>query len=118
MGTYDLQHHPQHQRENDLITVTKFFELFGVWLPSLVPVLVNRAAENQFKITMVGIYSGFAYFMLILAAGFSVFGFFNMRERVPAMSLEEMNETSVLESIKNIFSNRTAARYNPCRVLQ
>ena len=44
--------------------------------------------------------------MLILAAFFAVFGFFNMRERVPLMSREEMNETSVLESIKQIFTNR------------
>ena len=43
---------------------------------------------------------------MILCAGFSVFGFFNMRERVPLMSREEMNETSVLQSIKEIFSNR------------
>ena len=55
---------------------------------------------------MEGVYSGFAYFMLILAAVFAVFGFFNMRERVPLMSREEIKETSVLESLKNIITNR------------
>ena len=44
--------------------------------------------------------------MLILAAVFAVFGFFNMRERVPLMSREEIKETSVLESLKNIITNR------------
>ncbi len=97
---------PNTNERNNLITITKFFELFGVWLPSLVPVLVTVMPKISPKFTMVGVYSGFAYFMLILAAFFAVFGFFNMRERVPLMSREEMNETSVLESIKNIFSNR------------
>jgi len=97
---------PNTDERNNLITLSKFFELFGVWLPSLVPVLVTLLPKLSSKITMTGVYSGFAYFMLLLAAAFSVFGFFNMRERVPLMSREEMKETSVLESIKNIFTNR------------
>lgn len=97
---------PNTNERNNLITITKFFELFGTWLPSLVPVLVTILPKINSRITMKGVYSGFAYFMLILAAGFSIFGFFNMRERVPLMSREEMRETSVLESIKNIFTNR------------
>lgn len=32
---------PNTDERNDLITITKFFELFGTWLPSLVPVLVT-----------------------------------------------------------------------------
>ncbi|MBE6742109.1 MAG: hypothetical protein E7570_07385 [Ruminococcaceae bacterium] len=97
---------PNTNERNNLITITKFFELFGTWLPSLVPVLVTVLPKINSKITMKGVYSGFAYFMLILAAAFSIFGFFNMRERVPLMSRAEMKETSVLESIKNIFTNR------------
>ena len=97
---------PNTNERNNLITITKFFELFGTWLPSLVPILVTLLPKINSKISMQGVYSGFAYFMLILAAAFSVFGFFNMRERVPLMSREEMNETSFLESIKNIFTNR------------
>lgn len=97
---------PNNDERNNLITTTKFFELFGTWLPSLVPVFVQLLPKVNKNITMQGVYSGFAYCMLILCAGFSVFGFFNMRERVPLMSREEMNETSVLQSIKEIFSNR------------
>lgn len=97
---------PNVNERNNLITTTKFFELFGTWLPSLVPVLVTLLPKVNSKFTMKGIYSGFAYFMLILAAVFTVFGFFNMRERVPLMSREEMNETSILESFKHIFTNR------------
>ncbi|MGN0459196.1 MAG: MFS transporter [Eubacterium sp.] len=97
---------PNTNERNNLITITKFFELFGTWLPSLVPVLVTLLPKLSPSFTMKGIYSGFAYFMLALAAAFSVFGFFNMRERVPLMSREEMKETSILESIKQIFTNR------------
>lgn len=97
---------PNNDERNNLITTTKFFELFGTWLPSLVPVLVELLPKINKNITMESVYSGFAYFMLILAALFAVFGFFNVRERVPMMSREEMNETSVLQSIKEIFSNR------------
>ena len=97
---------PNNDERNNLITTSKFFELFGVWLPSLVPILVQFLPKLNPKITMGGVYSGFAYFMLILASGFSIFGFFNMRERVPLQSRDEMNETSVLESIKQIFTNR------------
>lgn len=97
---------PNTDERNNLITITKFVELFGTWIPSLVPVLVTLLPKINEKITMKGIYTGFAYFMLILASVFTVYGFFNMRERVPLMSREEMNETSVFESIKNIFTNR------------
>lgn len=97
---------PNTDERDNLITTTKFFELFGTWLPSLVPVLVTILPKVNSKITMQGVYSSFARFMLILAAGFAVFGFFNMRERVPLMSREEMKETSVLESVKNIITNR------------
>lgn len=97
---------PNTDERDNLITTTKFFELFGTWLPSLVPVLVTLLPKINSKITMKGVYSGFAYFMLILAASFAVFGFFNMRERIPLMSRQEMKETSVLESVKNIITNR------------
>lgn len=97
---------PNNNERNNLITTSKFFELFGVWLPSLVPVLVQFLPKISSKISMQGVYTGFAYFMITIAASFSVFGFFNMRERVPLQSREEMNKTSVLESIKQIFTNR------------
>ncbi len=97
---------PNTDERDNLITTTKFFELFGTWLPSLVPILVTVLPKINKNITMQGVYTGFAYFILILAAAFAVFGCFNMRERVPLMSRQEMNETSVFASIKNIFTNR------------
>ncbi len=97
---------PNNDERNNLITISKFFELFGVWLPSLVPILVQFLPKINSSINMKGVYTSFAYFMVIISAGFTIFGFFNMRERVPLQSREEMNETSVLESIKQIFTNR------------
>lgn len=97
---------PNVKERNNLITTMKFFELFGVWLPSLVPVFADFLPEINSNISMQEIYSWFAYFILILVAVFAIFGFFNMRERVPLQSREEMKETSVLESIKQIFTNR------------
>lgn len=97
---------PNINERDRLITVTKFFELFGTWLPSLVPIFVTVVPKINTNISMKSIYSGFARFMLILAATFAIFGFFNMRERVPLMSREEMRKTSVLESLKNIATNK------------
>lgn len=97
---------PNNDERNNLITTSKFFELFGVWLPSLVPILVQFLPKINPAINMKGVYTGFAYFMVVISAGFAIFGFFNMRERVPLQSREEMNQTSVLESIKQIFTNR------------
>ncbi len=97
---------PNTDERNNLITTTKFFELFGDWIPSFVPIFVEILPRISSKFTMQGIYSFFAYFILILAAAFSIFGFFNMRERIPLQSREKMNETSVFESIKQIFTNR------------
>lgn len=97
---------PNDNERNNLITTSKFFELFGTWVPSLVPILVSVLPKVSPKITMSGVYTGFAYFMVAMVVVFAVYGFFNMRERVPLQSREEMNETSVLESIKQIFTNR------------
>lgn len=97
---------PNVNERNNLITTTKFFELFGTWIPSLVPVFVTLIPKLTDKISMLDIYSGFAKFMLVLSAAFAIFGCFNMRERVPLMSRDEMKETSVLESLKNIITNR------------
>lgn len=97
---------PNMNERNNLITTTKFFELFGTWLPSFLPIFVQFMPKLSPSITSAGVYKGFAYFMLIFAAAFAVFGFFNMRERIPLQSREEMNKTSVWGSLKNIISNR------------
>ncbi len=97
---------PNENERNNLITTTKFVEIFGDVIPSLVPIFVEILPRINSKVTMQSVYSGFAYFILIMAASFSVFGFFNMRERVPLQSREKMKEVSVLESVKQIFTNR------------
>ncbi len=97
---------PNINERNSLITTTKFFELFGTWLPSLLPFIVTFAPKINPNVSNMSIYKGFAYFMLIFAASFAVMGFFNMRERIPLQSREEMNQTSVLKSLKNIITNR------------
>lgn len=97
---------PNINERNNLITITKFFELFGTWLPSFLPFFVTLLPKISPSITNTSVYKGFAYFMLIFSAAFAVFGFFNMRERVPLQSREEMNKTSVWGSMKNIITNR------------
>lgn len=97
---------PNINERNSLITTTKFFELFGVWLPSFLPFILTGLPKISPNVSQTGIYKGFAGFMLIFSAFFAVYGFFNMRERIPLQSREEMKKTSVWGSLKNIFTNR------------
>lgn len=97
---------PNENERNNLITTAKFFEIFGDVIPSLTPVFVEVLPKISTKFTMQGIYTGFSYFIFAMVAFFAIFGFFNMRERIPLQSREQMNETPVLESIKQIFTNR------------
>lgn len=97
---------PNTTERNNLITTTKFVELFGVWLPSFLPIMVTVMPKISPAFSMQGIYSGFAVFMLIFAAVFAVFGFFNIRERVPMRSREEIKQVSVWMSFKTVFKNR------------
>ena len=102
--TYNIT--PNMNERNNLITTTKFFELFGTFIPSLLPVLVKFIPKANPDITNSDVYKAFAVFMLIFSASFAVYGFFNMRERIPLQSREEMNQTSVWGSMKNIITNR------------
>ena len=102
--TYNIT--PNINERNNLITTTKFFELFGTFIPSLLPVLVKFVPKANPSITNSDVYKAFAVFMLLFSASFAVYGFFNMRERIPLQSREEMNKTSVWGSIKNIITNR------------
>ena len=97
---------PNTNERNDLIITMKFVELFGVWLPSFLPIFVTVMPKISPVFSMQGIYSGFATFMLVFAAVFAIFGFFNMRERVPMRSREEINEVSVWKSFKTVFKNK------------
>lgn len=97
---------PNENERNNLITTAKFFEIFGDVIPSLTPVFVEILPRLNKNITMQGIYTVSAYFIFAMASCFAVFGFFNMRERIPLQTREKMKETSVLQSIKQIFTNR------------
>ena len=102
--TYNIT--PNMNERNNLITTTKFFELFGTFIPSLLPVLVKFIPKANPNITNSEVYKAFAVFMLLFSASFAIYGFFNMRERIPLQSREEMNKTSVWGSMKNIITNR------------
>ena len=97
---------PNTNERNSLITTTKFFELFSVWVPSMVPVFVSLIPKIIPSVSMQDVYTGFAVILVTIAAATAIFGFANIRERIPLQSREEMNKVSVLESIKQIFQNR------------
>lgn len=98
---------PNIKERDNLIATSKFFELFGVWLPSLVSILVTFLPKiSGGKIGMEGVYTGFAVAMIIIAGGTAIYGFFAMRERVPLASREQMQEIGIIESFKNAFKNK------------
>ena len=81
---------PNENERNNLITTAKFFEIFGDFIPSLTPIFVTILPKISNKFTMEGIYSGFAYFIFAMASCFAIFGFFNMRERIPLQTRDHM----------------------------
>lgn len=98
---------PNIKERDNLIATSKFFELFGVWLPSLVAVLVTFLPKiTNGKVGMQSVYTGFAVAMVIVAGGTAIYGFFAMRERVPLASREQMQEIGIIESFKNAFKNK------------
>lgn len=98
---------PNIKERDNLIATSKFFELFGTFIPSAVPLLVTYLPKwSNGSIGMQGVYTGFAAFMAILAAGTAIYGFFAMRERVPLASREQMQEISVIDSFKNAVKNK------------
>lgn len=98
---------PSLKERDTLIATSKFFELIGVWIPSLVPVFVTFLPKvTNGKIGMEGVYSGFAVIMAIIAAFTAVYGFFALRERVPLASREQMQEIGIIDSFKNALKNR------------
>jgi len=96
---------PNIAERDRLIATQKFVELLGVWLPSLVSVFVDFLPRIS-NAGQQNIYTGFAVFFMIILAVTSIFGFFNMRERVPLASKEELKDVSLLESVKIVVKNR------------
>ena len=92
---------PSLRERDNLIATSKFFELFGTWIPAFVPIFVSFMPKISKSIGMQDVYSGFAVAMMVIAGGTAIYGFFAMRERVPLASREQMQEISVLDSFKN-----------------
>lgn len=94
---------PNIKERDNLIATSKFFELFGMWLPSLLPIFLKILKG---KVGMQSIYSGFCISMVAVAAVTAIYGFFAMRERVPLASREQMQEIGIIESFKNAIKNK------------
>ena len=85
----------------------KFMELFGVWIPSLLPFFVDLLPQmTDNSVGMQDVYTGFAAIMVVISAATAIYGFFVIRERVPLASREQMKEVSIWQSIKIAFKNR------------
>ena len=96
---------PNVNERNNLITTKEFCDLFVV-LPSVVNIAVSVLPKINQNITMKSIYTGCALICVMLCVLASVFGFRNMRERVPLVSREEMNNTPIRKSLKELFKNK------------
>ncbi len=98
---------PNVNERNNLLASQKFMELFGVWLPALLPFFIDllpRATDNS--VGMQDVYSGYAVLMVVISAATAIYGFFVMRERVPLASREQMKEIGIIESFKIAIKNR------------
>ncbi len=96
---------PNLNERNNLITIQKFVDLFGVWIPSMVPITVDFL-PGLTGWSQEGIYGGFAFFFVGILVLCSIFAFKNIKERVPIASKEDMENVSILKSIKYTLSNR------------
>lgn len=98
---------PNTNERNNLLASQKFMELFGVFLPALLPVFIDLLPKQTHNaIGMQDVYSGYAVMMVIISAATAFYGFYVMRERVPLASREQMNEVSIIDSFKIAFKNR------------
>lgn len=98
---------PNTEERTNLLASQKFMELFGMWVPALLPVFIDllpRATDNA--VGMQDVYSGYAFIVVLISAATAIYGFYVMRERIPLASREKMNEVGILESFKTAFKNR------------
>ena len=94
---------PNLRERNSLITTSEFVKLFGTFFVSFMTIPLDVFQKLGFS--TYNIYHYFAWFSCILCAAACVYGFKNMRERIPLQSREEMNKTSPLESFKQVLKN-------------
>ena len=92
---------PNVDERNRLIAADTYVDLFGVWIPSLFPFLIDFLPDS---VPRRGIYIGGALFFVALVVVFRTFGFFALRERVPLASRQDMNEVGIGKSIKMVAS--------------
>lgn len=98
---------PNVNERNNLLASQKFMELFGAWLPALLPFFIDLLPKKTNNaIGMQDVYSGYALIMVVISAATAIYGFFVMRERVPLASREQMKEVGIIESFKIAIKNR------------
>lgn len=95
---------PNYDERVSMITISEFAKLFGTGFVSLLPILLDVGRNGGVRETTV--YHGFAWFSVIFGAATCIFGFRNMRERIPLLSREEMQKVGVLESFRQLIKNR------------
>ncbi len=97
---------PNTDERSRLIATNKFVNLF-TYLPSLVPLFVDFIPSiTSNNVTQPTVYTSFSVVFVIFAIFCTLFGFFNMRERVSVASKEEMKEKGILKSVVTIFKCR------------
>ena len=95
---------PNVIERNNLVTSSEFARLFSTWIISFISVFLDLGKSVGIPETKV--YRGFALISIAILVSTCVYGFFNMRERIPLQSREEMNEVGIIESFKQILKNR------------
>ncbi|MCM1545276.1 MAG: MFS transporter [Ruminococcus sp.] len=95
---------PNTSERNNLITISEFAKLFSTWIVSIIPIFLDLGRKTGISET--SIFSTFAIVCVVITVLTSIFGFANMRERIPLQSREEMNKVGVVESFRQLFKNR------------
>lgn len=96
---------PNVSERNNLITIQKFVELFII-IPSMLPIALSLMPKISPVFTMERIYTCFAAVCVAFAVVSAIFAFRNVRERVPLVTKEEMNQISILDSVKELLKNK------------
>ena len=95
---------PNNLERNRLLSTTKFVELFAVWIPSLVAPMLDLLPK--LGVPQSRVYAFSSYIMFAFASVFAINAFFNLRERVPLQSREEMKKIPIMTSFRHILKNK------------
>lgn len=90
---------PNVKERNRLIATDTYIDLLGVWLPSLFPFFVDFLPVNTRAV-----YTGGAVIFISMVIIFRIYGFFTLRERVPLATREEMQQVSIMKTLKSVLS--------------